>query len=154
MLGFFAGMTTEEFGSVAEWIVEHHTWPNRRPEIESELRQYLENGDRVILATGTFLPIVERFAKRLGISEFIATELEVVGGRLTGGYVGQQNNGRRKAETLAAYLDGERLDVAYGDTAPDESMLEMSANAVAVYPDKDLALLAEQRGWRVIGERK
>jgi phosphoserine phosphatase len=150
LLGLFRGMTTPEFETVAEWVVEQEMWPKRREDIIAHVQRHREAGARVILTSGGFTPIVGRFATRIGVTEVIATSVEMNAGRMTGRVTGPHNTGLRKADSLRAYLDGDVLDVAYGDTFPDHPMLELSADPVAVYPDDDLARLAHQRGWRIL----
>lgn len=143
-------MTEDEFAAVAEWAVEREMWPQRRPEVIAELEGHHRDGKRVILTSGGYTPVVERFAARMGFGEVIATPLEVVDGRITGRVAGPSNTGARKAESLRAALDGNALDAAYGDTLLDGTMLELAATPVAVYPDTGLARMARQRGWRIL----
>ena len=152
LLGFFQGATPDEFAPVADWVMEQALWPNRRADVIAELARHQQAGQRVILTSASFTPIVERFAARIGVSEVLATQIEVSDGRLTGRVDGPYNRGLAKAESLRAYLGGDGLDAAYGDTMADGPMLEMSRAPVAVYPEEKLAQVAHQRGWRVLGE--
>lgn len=154
ILGFFAGMTPEEFQSVAEFVAYEEMWPHRRRDVLDELHRHRDAGARVILTTGTFAPIAEAFAARAGLAEVVSTPLEVVDGRLTGREGKPYNTGQAKAGNLRAYLNGAAPDRAYGDTLADVPMLESSGEAVAVYPDKQLAKVAAMRGWRVLGQAR
>ena len=40
---------------------------------------------------------------------------------------------------------------AYADSYSDLGLFEMVGHPVAVYPDKKLADLAREKGWRVVG---
>jgi phosphoserine phosphatase len=44
------------------------------------------------------------------------------------------------------------VDFAYGDTLMDVPLLEHADHPVAVYPDANLRVLAQERGWEIMGE--
>lgn len=147
---YFASQTIEQFDQAADWIAAHELWPKRRPDVIAELRQHAAQGHQVVITSGVFTPIVRAFARRAGIDGVLATSLEVVDGRLTGRVDGLPNAGPQKAANLMAYVNGQQLLAAYGDTLADVPMLERSQTPVAVYPDDDLRPIAESRGWRII----
>lgn len=153
LLRLFGGMPFEDFKQVAAWVVEHEMWPQRRDDVLAELAAHQQAGHRVIITSGSYEPIVAAFARRAGITEVVATPIEVQSGVLTGRPGGARNTGPQKADALRARL-GAAPDLAYGDTMADRPMLEMSAEAVAVFPEKPLMALAEENGWRVIGQPK
>jgi HAD superfamily phosphoserine phosphatase-like hydrolase len=151
LIGLFAGQTLEEFRAVAEWMVEHHLWPQRKPQVIAELEQYKLEGARVILVSGTYQTVLEAFAARLN-AEAIGSPLEVVNSTLTGRLAGPINVGARKVSSLKAF-GITSLEAAFGDTLPDAAMLEMARNPVVIPTDKKLAQLALERGWRVMPTR-
>jgi HAD superfamily phosphoserine phosphatase-like hydrolase len=146
---FFQGLTPDEFRKVAEFIVENELWPKRREAVLQELEALRLQGRRLILASGTYQPVLEAFAWRLE-AEAIGTQLEVAAGKLTGRLATPVNVGQHKAQTLRAHLAGATLERAYGDTMPDAPMLELARVAVAVNPDAKLARLAQTNHWRVL----
>jgi phosphoserine phosphatase len=148
-LRFFRGLTPKEFRTVAEFIVEHELWPKRRETVLGELEALRLQGRRLILASGTYQPVLEAFAWRLE-AEAIGTQLEVAAGKLTGRLSTPVNVGQYKVETLRAHLAGATLERAYGDTLPDAPMLEAARVAVAVNPDLKLGRLAQANDWRVL----
>ncbi|HEY3364271.1 MAG TPA: haloacid dehalogenase-like hydrolase [Symbiobacteriaceae bacterium] len=149
MVKLLAGLSIAEMAALSEWVVEQELWPKRRPEVLAELLRHRAAGRRVIVASGTYLPVLQAFADRMG-AEALGTPLEFVAGKLTGLLAGPVNAGQAKAEQLAVYLNGGRLTTAYGDTLPDLPMLEMSAEPVVVCPAPDLQRVAVARGWRVL----
>jgi HAD superfamily phosphoserine phosphatase-like hydrolase len=154
LLGLFEGAYYGEFLEAAEWVVEHELWHNRRRSVLAVLETCKSEGARVILASGTYQPVLEVFAKRcspnLGGFEVIGTKLEMVTGKLTGKIVGQVNVGKVKAASLQAALYSEPLEAAFGDTMPDLPMLEMAQNPVVIPTDPKLERLALKRGWQII----
>ena len=145
----FAGQTLEEFRGVAAWVVQQELLPKQRRAVISELEAARHDGARVILASGTYQPMLEAFAAEFGF-EAVGTRLEIVDGRLTGRLSDGVNVSRRKRENLSRVLSGQPLTRAYGDTMPDLPMLELAAEAVVVAgQDARLERLAARRGWRV-----
>ncbi len=147
---FFKGQPVEQFDQAADWVVDHEMWPKHRPDVIAELQEHAAQGHQVVITSGVFTPIVRAFAQRAGIDQVLATQLEVIDGRLTGRVDDKPNAGPQKAANLTAYLNGQTLLAAYGDTLADVPMLEHSQTPTAVYPDADLRPIAEARGWRII----
>jgi HAD superfamily phosphoserine phosphatase-like hydrolase len=147
-LKLFTDATVEDVHHMAEWVVEHEMWPRRRPAVLEEIEQHRVNGRRVILVTGTYQPIAEVFAARIGV-EALGTPLKFVDGRLAGidAAVSVKST---KADNLRAQIGDEPVLAAYGDTVSDIPMLEMAEHPTAVHPDKRLRAAADARGWRII----
>jgi phosphoserine phosphatase len=151
LVKLFRGDTPEQLAEMGEWVVENELWPQRREAVIAELEAHRRGGSRLVLASGSYLPVLEAFARRIG-AEAIAAGFEMSDGRATGRLSGPMTVGPLKAECLRTALNGDTLVAAYGDTAADIPMLEMSAAPVAVAPDEQLAAAAGARGWRVIAE--
>ena len=147
---FFAGLNEAEFAEVATWVVENELWPKRRREVVAALKVHQAAGEDLVLASGTYQPVLKSFAQRLG-ARSLGTPLAVRAGKLTGELRGAVNVGKTKAERLHDALGDERLYAAYGDTAADIPMLLLSDRPVAVYPDKILKATAEALNWTILG---
>ncbi len=154
LLGLFGGTYYGEFLEAAEWVVEHELWDKRRKNVLAVLETCKSEGARVILASGTYQPVLEVFAKRcspnLGGFEVIGTKLEMITGKLTGKISGEVNVGEVKAASLQAAIRSEPLEAAFGDTMPDLPMLEMARNPVVIPTEAKLERLALKRGWQII----
>lgn len=144
------GMDGPAVEELAEWVVENELWPNRRDDVLLELERHRQGGARIVLASGTYQPILSAFARRIG-AEAVGTPLELRGGKLAGRVVGLINVGEVKASRVAAHLNA-APDHAYGDTAADLPLLRGAHTPVAVHPDARLHAEALARGWRVLGE--
>lgn len=149
LVKLFKGCTPDQLAEMGEWVVENELWPQRREAVLAELEAHRRDGRRIILASGSYLPVLEAFARRIG-AEAIATGFEMADGRATGRLSGPMTVGPLKAECLRAALNGDALIAAYGDTVSDVPMLEMSAAPVVVAPDAQFTETARQRGWRII----
>lgn len=146
-----AGLSRAELEAVGVWVSEHELWPKRRPEVVAELQAALGQGERVIVCSATFQPVLEAFAAKLGPGVVaLGTPLEVRDGVFTGRIVGAVRAGAAKAQQLRQFLQDNPLRAAYGDSLPDQAMLELARQPVAVHPEGKLRALALARGWRII----
>lgn len=144
-----AGLDGAALQDLSEWVVEHELWPKRREPILQELQILASNGFQVVLASGTYLPVLEAFAARIGATA-IGTSLEWRDRRLTGRLSGPVNTGEAKAQRLQYLAAGRRIAAAYGDSLADLPMLGLAERAIAVHPDPALAAIARDRSWRIV----
>jgi HAD superfamily hydrolase (TIGR01490 family) len=122
--------------------------------------RHLAAGDLVVIVTSTNRFITAPIARAYGIEHLIASEPEIRDGRYTGAVVGvpafREGKIARLDEWLAAR--GSRLadfdeSWFYSDSINDLPLLERVSNPVAVDPDRELAAIAERRGWPRISLR-
>ena len=155
MAWMLRGMSLEEGGCVFEWIADEHLMPSQKPDIVALLREHKARGERVILLSGSFQPLLDIMAARLGAGVALGTQVERRNGRYTGRSLPPVCQGQGKALRLRAYLAKEGRDVdlsassAYADSWFDQPVLDLVGRPVAVHPDEELAALATQRGWEV-----
>jgi phosphoserine phosphatase len=149
IMRLFAGLTTEEFKQIAIWVAEHELLPKVRLSVLSELELAKKNGSRVILASGTYQPVLEAFAAPFGF-EALGTPIAAQNGILTGQVIGEIRVGVYKRTGLEDFLAGQVLTTAYGDTMPDIPMLELALEAIVASGESTLEAVAKERGWRII----
>lgn len=149
LAAIFVGLTAEDWERVAEWVTEHELWPKRREAVVEEMRRHRAEGRRIVLASATYQPVLDAFARRID-ADALGTQLEMVGGRSTGRVVSPMNSGKVKAERLREWMGAAILYAAYGDTPPDVFMLDLAEAAVVVHPGPELRKTAMERGWRVL----
>ena len=98
-------------------------------------------GGRVGAISGGFSQILEPLARELGLDVFLANNLEVTDGVLTGNITGEIVDAEMKARTLLHWAEVFGFDladtVAIGDGANDIAMLKASGFAVGFRP-KDI----------------
>jgi len=140
--------TPEKFEEVAEWIVEADLWKKRRDDVIERLREHAGNGAQVYIASSVHQPGVEAFAKRIG-AQAIGTPVEFSDGRVR--IATELVASEKKIEQVLSRVGVERVDFAYGDTILDVPLLEHANHPVAVYPDDKLRVVAEERGWEIMG---
>lgn len=146
----FKNYTIEQIKAVFEWVVEHELWPQRRQDVVEELMQHEQDGHQVVIVSGGYQWMLDAFARRMDV-QALGTPLEIRNGRATGKLAAPLNVGEYKVQRLQEMLNGQKLGMAYGDTLDDLPMLHLSENPVAVYPNSRLARLAQEHGWRILG---
>jgi HAD superfamily hydrolase (TIGR01490 family) len=114
-------------------------------------------GDRLAIVTATNEFITRPIARRLGVEELIAIELERradgwITGEITGTPSFREGKVRRVEEWLRARgLDWSGAEITfYSDSYNDLPLLEKADHPVATNPDAALREIAGQRGWRVL----
>ena len=117
------------------------------------VREHQVRGDLVAMATGATIYSARPLAQVLGIDHIVATELEVLDGKLTGRVLPPLSYGEGKLAKVRALLEAQ--DIAfedttfYSDSITDLPLLEAVGHPVTVNPDPRLSRLARRRGWRV-----
>src|SRR5699024_7626549 len=93
-------------------------------------------GHEVVIISASEKTLVRLIAEELGVEHVVATELETVDGRFTGGIV-HYLKGHAKADAVAKIGASENIDLsqsfAYSDSATDIPMLELVGNPVVEY---------------------
>ena len=94
-------------------------------------------GYKIAILSGGFTFFGEYLQKKFGIDYVYANELEVEDGKLTGRYVGDVVDGKRKAELLRLIAQVEKVDIAQtiavGDGANDLPMLSLAGLGIAFH---------------------
>ena len=109
------------------------------------LKQY---GYKIAILSGGFTYFGNYLKNKYGIDYVYANELEFVDGKLTGRYVGEIVDGRRKAELLKLIAQVERVDIAQtiavGDGANDLPMLSEAGLGIAFHAKPRVVANARQ----------
>lgn len=133
--------------------LEQRLHPTVYSEAIERIALHHRQGQKVYAVSATIIDIVEPLAEMLGLDGAIATELEVVDGKLTG-EIARPCHGAHKAERLADFAAQHDIDLAassaYSDSISDEHFLRATGRPYAVNPDRDLRKVAEAEGWGVL----
>ena len=105
-------------------------------------------GYKIAILSGGFTYFGEYLQKRFGIDYVYANELEIVDGKLTGHYLGDVVDGKRKAELLRLIAQVEKVDIAQtiavGDGANDLPMLSLAGLGIAFHAKPKVVANAKQ----------
>jgi phosphoserine phosphatase len=154
-----AGLSASSFAELASWVADEWLWPARRAAAVAEVQQALveaqsaDPGARLVVATGAYQQIADRFARRLGADLALGTPVEVVDGRLTGRLAAAVQTGRQKASAVRSVVDGGVVAAAFGDSIADIPMLQLARRPVVVAPDQPMRRAAQRLAWEVLDER-
>jgi len=148
-LGYIRNADEETVKQAAEWLVAQNLWKKRREDVVARLIQHREQGAKVYIASSVVEPFIEPFARHIG-AEVIGTPVEIVNGRVR--LVSELVADEKKIKKVLSRLGVDKVDIAYGDTILDVPLLEHADHPVAVYPDAKLKVIAQERGWEIIGD--
>lgn len=155
-VGTLAGRSPEQWEDLRREFMATQI-ASRIPAAALELvKRHQEAGDLAVMTTATNRFITELTAQHFGIPHLLATEPEQRDGVFTGRCSGTLNMRAGKVERLHQWLAGRGQalgdfdSVAYSDSINDLPLLEAVDEPVVVDPDARLAVLAGERGWRVL----
>lgn len=105
-------------------------------------------GYKIAILSGGFTYFGEYLKRKFGIDYVYANELEIENGKLTGRYLGEIVDGKRKAELLRLLAQVEKVDIAQtiavGDGANDLPMLSSAGLGIAFHAKPKVVENAEQ----------
>lgn len=105
-------------------------------------------GYKIAILSGGFTYFGEYLKQKFGIDYVYANELEVEDGKLTGRYLGEVVDGKRKAELLKLIAQVEKVDIAQtiavGDGANDLPMLSEAGLGIAFHAKPKVVANAKQ----------
>ena len=105
-------------------------------------------GYKIAILSGGFTYFGEYLQKKFGIDYVYANELEIIDGKLTGRYLGDVVDGKRKAELLRLIAQVEKVDIAQtiavGDGANDLPMLSLAGLGIAFHAKPKVVANARQ----------
>lgn len=132
--------------SVMQDIAEHLPFTEGVDRLMYVLKKY---GYKIAILSGGFTYFGEYIQKKYGIDYVYANELEIdETGHLTGNYVGEVVDGKRKAELLRLIAQVEKVDlqqtIAVGDGANDLPMLSEAGLGIAFHAKPRVVANAQQ----------
>jgi phosphoserine phosphatase len=105
-------------------------------------------GYKIAILSGGFTYFGRYLQDKYGVDYVYANELEIVDGKLTGNYLGDVVDGKRKAELLKLIAQVEKVDIAQtiavGDGANDLPMLGVAGLGIAFHANTKVVANAKQ----------
>ena len=128
--------------------------PRVYPQMLRLAYDHQDAGRRVYIATASSQEMASMLAYVLGFEGGIGSRSEIVDGLFTGRDSDVFTYRDGKAQRIVALAEIEGIDLpasyAYSDSESDLPMLRLVGHPVAVNPDAELALIAQQEGWEVL----
>ena len=154
----FAGHREEEIARLgAAWYARQKrdvTFLN--PRTAAEVGRHRRAGARLVLVTGSFLPVLRPLMRDLECSEALCTQPELEHGVYTGRLSGAPCLGAAKATAVVAYACREQISLelshAYGDDESDAAMLGVVGFPHWVEPSASYRTELSQRVWSTVSE--
>lgn len=148
-----AGWDVQTVRDIVAETLHHVVDPLVYDEAVSLIEEHHLAGHDVIIVSASGSEVVEPIGELLGADGVVATQMQVVDGRYTGG-IDYYAYGSHKAEALARLAAEHHYDLsrsfAYSDSITDLHMLEVVGHPYAVNPDRELRREALARGWPVL----
>ena len=131
--------------SVMRDIAEHLPITEGVERLMFVLKRY---GYKIAILSGGFTYFGNYLKEKFGIDYVYANQLEIVDGKLTGRYLGDIVDGKRKAELLRMLAQVENVDIAQtiavGDGANDLPMLSTAGLGIAFHAKPKVVANAQQ----------
>ena len=131
--------------SVMRDIAEHLPITEGVERLMFVLKRY---GYKIAILSGGFTYFGNYLKDKFGIDYVYANQLEIVDGKLTGRYLGDIVDGKRKAELLQLLAQVEKVDIAQtiavGDGANDLPMLNLAGLGIAFHAKPKVVANAQQ----------
>lgn len=157
-LALVAGHKASDLMALTDDVYDNHIKPKLWPETVRLAKMHIAEGREVWLVTATPQEIADVIARRLGLTGALGTVLETKDGLLTGNLIGKALHGKAKRKAVRALAKDRNISLrksyAYSDSHNDLPMLTLVKHAVAVNPDKILAVHAKAAGWRILDFKK
>lgn len=119
------------------------------------LKKLQDEGYFTIVISGSQQTLVERFAQTYNVDVALGLDYEFKDGKLAS--IKQEIYGKKDA-LLKDVVAKHNLDwtdsYAVGDSLGDSLMLDLVTHPIAFNPDAKLLALAQEKGWKIVIERK
>jgi len=123
-------------------------------EMKKTIQTHRENGDLLIIISGTLSFILDIFSESFSFDDKRGTELEIREGKFTGRLSGIHPSSNRKVIILEEFVNKYNINLAnstaYGNHYEDRFFLERTGNPFAVNPDRKLFKYAKSKKWKIL----
>lgn len=148
------GKTTDEVKELSEHVVNKYLIDSIRPEIRTEIRFHKDQNAEIVILSSVMVEICTQLGSHLETDNCICTRMEVKDGVFTGIPENKFCFDDEKRVRLLDYCETKKYNPEeafyFGDSISDLRALEVVGHPVCVAPDKKLAAIARERGWRII----
>jgi HAD superfamily hydrolase (TIGR01490 family) len=154
LFGVYAGISRDRLLALADEAFERVVRGALYPGARELVQRCVAQGHDVVLVSGTLDFLMERLARYLKATDFVANRLEIKDGYATGKLLRPVVAGPEKARLIREWAQHHGHDLndcfAYSDSYSDVPMLSVVGHPCAVNPDLRLARLARTYAWPVV----
>jgi len=149
------GWTVDQLQAMYDWIAGAYVTPLRREDTIAILAEHNAQGHVTVLVSSGFTGMIAAIGRTVGAQQAIGTDVALQDGRCTGKIIPPLVIGAQKGHTARARLAALGFDVdyansfAYADSITDMGLFDIVGNPRPVYPDAELARVAQEKGWPV-----
>ncbi|GAB1483113.1 HAD family hydrolase [Treponema sp.] len=151
---FLRGIEKSKLEALSQRVFATRLLPKLDQEILKRIKTIQSGEEKVVIASSSFLSLLEPLAKHLSIQDIVSSEIEFKDGFSTGKLSGEAAFGRGKKNRIMDYLAGQKVAESdctfYTDSSHDLPLLQEVGRAVAVNPDRRLERIALKEGWEII----
>lgn len=149
--------SNEELSAWHKEFMQQYIIPVMTQKGMAQIKKHQDMGDTTVIITATNRFVTGPIAEAFGVDELIATDPEIIDGRYTGKVAGTPCFQEGKVTRLDQWLESTSHDlqdsVFYSDSHNDLPLLEKVTTPIAVDPDKQLKVIAEEKNWEIISFR-
>jgi HAD superfamily hydrolase (TIGR01490 family) len=148
------GATVDEVNILSELVVNKYLIDSIRPEVLAEINFHKSQNAEIVILSSVMIEICRLLGSHIGADNYLCTKMEVKDGVFTGFPEKNFCFDDEKRVRLIDYCEVRNYNLEeafyFGDSISDLPALEAVGHPVCVAPDRKLAAIAEERGWRVI----
>jgi HAD superfamily hydrolase (TIGR01490 family) len=148
------GLRQESIDELSKEVVDKYLKDSIRSGIVKEIGFHKEKNGATVILSSAISSICEPLGRYIAVDDIICTTMETSKGILTGAPVGSFCFGNEKRIRLFSYCKTNHFNPSeawyYSDSISDLPVFEVVGNPVCVTPDKKLARIAFERGWKVL----
>jgi len=149
----FRGHCLTSFTEQVEPFLSENFEQMKKDKVIDRLNQAKSSGHEILLLSNSPDFLVGPIARRLGISQWASTKYQIDSkGRFN--EITCLMDGKEKARELLSRISDLNITpkqtTVYSDSYDDLPLLSLSANPIAVDPDRKLRLISKQRNWKII----
>jgi HAD superfamily hydrolase (TIGR01490 family) len=142
-----------ELDELHKEFMEKHIHPAMTEKGLTQIQHHRDKGDITVIITATNRFVTEPIAKAFNVDDLIATDPEIINGEYTGQVTGTPCFQKGKITCLNQWLENTSHDLEnstfYSDSHNDIPLLEIVTNPIAIDPDDELRVIAEERNWEI-----
>ena len=134
-------------------FMQKHIEPVMTEKGRAQIKHHRDRGDVIVIITATNRFVTQPIADAFQVDDLIATNPEIIDDQYTGNITGTPCFQAGKITCLNEWLQNTHHDLEnstfYSDSHNDIPLLEIVTTAIAVDPDEQLKVMAQQKNWEI-----